>query len=70
MVALRVHFLDWGFKMEIKKIKIINLGRMDYQKALHIQENLVAKRQAGEGVDTLLLVEHPPVLTLKTRKVQ
>jgi lipoyl(octanoyl) transferase len=67
MVALRVHFLDWGFKMEIKKIKIINLGRMDYQKALHIQENLVAKRQAGEGVDTLLLVEHPPVLTLGRR---
>lgn len=53
--------------MNMKKIKIINLGRMDYQEALDIQEKLVAERQAGEGMDTLLLVEHPPVLTLGRR---
>lgn len=40
---------------------------MDYQEALDIQEKLVAERQAGEGMDTLLLVEHPPVLTLGRR---
>lgn len=49
------------------KIKIINLGRMDYQEALNIQEKFVAERQAGQGMDTLLLVEHPPVLTLGRR---
>ncbi|HHV96779.1 MAG TPA: lipoyl(octanoyl) transferase LipB [Clostridiaceae bacterium] len=53
--------------METKKIKIINLGRMDYKESLQIQEDLVAKRQAGEGMDTLLLVEHPPVITLGRR---
>ena len=39
------------------------LGRVDYQRALALQEALVARRLAG-GPDTMLLLEHPPVYTL------
>jgi lipoyl(octanoyl) transferase len=37
---------------------------MDYKEALDIQEGLMAKCRNDEACDTLLLVEHPPVLTL------
>ena len=40
---------------------------MDYGKALLIQEDILKKRQQGIVCDTLLLVEHPPVLTLGRR---
>ena len=49
------------------QLKIIRLGRVDYKEALDIQEKLLAKRQAGEIADVLLLLEHPPVLTLGRR---
>jgi lipoyl(octanoyl) transferase len=40
------------------------LGRIDYAQGLRLQELLVGRRQKGEGEDTLLLLEHPPVVTL------
>jgi lipoyl(octanoyl) transferase len=40
------------------------LGRVDYHEALALQKRLVAARAAGEIGDQLLLLEHPPVLTL------
>ena len=40
------------------------LGRMDYLEAARLQHALVAKRIAGEIPDTVLLLEHPPVITL------
>jgi lipoyl(octanoyl) transferase len=40
------------------------LGRIDYRAAWERQHALVAARAAGEAPDTLLLLEHPPVLTL------
>ena len=40
------------------------LGRMAYDQAWALQRELVAARQAGEAPDTLLLLEHPPVITL------
>lgn len=49
------------------KINIIDLGRLEYKKALEIQEDLLLKRQNGETCDQLLLVEHPAVLTLGAR---
>ncbi|HOJ09785.1 MAG TPA: lipoyl(octanoyl) transferase LipB [Clostridiales bacterium] len=52
------------------KIRVARLGKMDYKEALSIQEKLLAERQAGEGEDTLLLVEHPSVLTLGRRGKQ
>jgi lipoyl(octanoyl) transferase len=40
------------------------LGRIDYADAHGLQRDLVARRAAGTVEDTLLLLEHPPVLTL------
>ena len=40
------------------------LGQTDYEEALGLQETLWEKRQAGEISDQLLLLEHPPVLTV------
>lgn len=48
-------------------LKICILGKIDYDEALEIQQELVAKKQRGEIEDILLLLEHPPVLTLGTR---
>lgn len=41
-----------------------DLGYLEYMRALTVQENLLQQRCAGNGSDTLLLVEHPPVFTL------
>lgn len=40
------------------------LGRRDYRSCLALQEQLHAARLAGSVGDTVLLVEHPPVITL------
>jgi len=48
-------------------LSVYDLGRMPYGEALHLQRLLVERRQLDEIGDTLLLVEHPPVLTLGTR---
>ena len=40
------------------------LGRLDYGTAHSLQKRLVAERAAGGIGDQLLLLEHPPVLTL------
>jgi lipoyl(octanoyl) transferase len=45
-------------------IQYLYLGRMDYAEALRLQLELVELRRAGRIGNTLLLVEHPPVLTL------
>ncbi|HUL72162.1 MAG TPA: lipoyl(octanoyl) transferase LipB [Vicinamibacterales bacterium] len=43
------------------------LGRVDYDAALALQQELVEQRRAGRIGDTLLLLEHPPVITLGVR---
>ena len=43
---------------------ICNMGRMDYEAALAIQEKMLNLRQQNLIRDTLLIVEHPSVLTL------
>ena len=45
-------------------IQYLYLGRVAYGEALRLQEELVALRLAGRIENTLLLLEHPPVLTL------
>jgi lipoyl(octanoyl) transferase len=40
------------------------LGRIAYAEAHDLQEALVARRKAGDVPDTLLLLEHPHVITL------
>lgn len=49
------------------QIDVINLGNMEYSKALSIQTQQWEKVSREEGRDTLFLVEHPPVLTLGVR---
>ena len=44
--------------------KAVWLGRLEYGAALKQQKELVAKVRRGEEPDTLLLVEHDPVITL------
>lgn len=46
------------------KLNVLNLGRCEYEKALEIQYDMLKKRQDGIIEDTLILVEHPPVITL------
>jgi lipoyl(octanoyl) transferase len=45
-------------------INLLTLGRVAYAEAHATQERVVAARKAGLIGDTLLLLEHPPVLTL------
>jgi lipoyl(octanoyl) transferase len=45
-------------------INLLSLGRVPFAEALDLQQRVVAARKAGEIGDTLLLLEHPPVLTL------
>ncbi|MHB1314342.1 MAG: lipoyl(octanoyl) transferase LipB [Christensenellales bacterium] len=46
------------------ELNIIRLGLTDYEKALALQEKLLALRQENKTGDCLLLLEHPPVLTV------
>jgi lipoyl(octanoyl) transferase len=50
-------------------VSIRRLGRIEYAGALEMQKALVEDRRAGRIGDTVLLLEHPPVITLgvKTR---
>jgi lipoyl(octanoyl) transferase len=50
-----------------KKIKIVDLGLIDYEEALLIQERLLRLRQEDRTDDTLLLLEHEPVITIGKR---
>jgi lipoyl(octanoyl) transferase len=45
-------------------IEYLYLGRMAYDEALRLQEELVELRREGRVGNVLLLLEHPPVLTL------
>jgi lipoyl(octanoyl) transferase len=45
-------------------VNLLNLGRVPYAQGLAIQQQVVAARKQNLIADTLLLLEHPPVLTL------
>ena len=48
----------------MNSLNIIDLGLTEYQRALEIQKILVKERLDNSTPDTLLLVEHPHVVTL------
>jgi lipoyl(octanoyl) transferase len=50
--------------MSEQSISVVDLGRLDYSAALVLQQQVSALRQQVSIGDVLLLVEHPPVLTL------
>lgn len=45
-------------------MRLIRAGRVAYQAAWDWQRHIAAERAAGRGPDTLLLLEHPPTITL------
>jgi lipoyl(octanoyl) transferase len=50
-----------------REIQIRRLGRIGYADALELQKQLVEQRKTDEISDQLLLLEHPPVITLGVR---
>jgi lipoyl(octanoyl) transferase len=51
-------------------INLLHLGRVPYGEALAIQQQVIASRKQNLIADTLLLLEHPPVLTLGRNAVR
>lgn len=43
---------------------VCHLGLIEYGEAYHLQQNLLHERAAGLIPDTLLLLEHPPTITV------
>jgi lipoyl(octanoyl) transferase len=51
----------------VSELRIVRAGMVPYEEAWAQQRELHAQRVAGEGPDTLLLLEHPPVYTAGKR---
>jgi lipoyl(octanoyl) transferase len=51
----------------VRRLEVRRLGLVAYQEALELQRALVEERKADRIDDTLLLLEHPAVLTLGVR---
>lgn len=47
-----------------RPLQVRRLGRVSYREALSLQKQLVEDRRAGRIDDVLLLLEHPPVVTI------
>jgi lipoyl(octanoyl) transferase len=45
-------------------ISVVQLGTIDYQTGVRLQQRLVALRKEARIGDVILLLEHPPVITL------
>ncbi len=45
-------------------VHLLNLGRVSYAEGLRVMRQIADARGSGKISDTLLLMEHPPVLTL------
>jgi lipoate-protein ligase B len=55
-------------KSETAALCFIDCGLADYREILQLQHELHEKRRGGEVSDTVLLVEHPPTITLGARQ--
>ena len=49
-------------------LTVIDCGLADYREVLQLQHQLQEKRRRGEIPDTVLIVEHSPVITLGARQ--
>jgi lipoyl(octanoyl) transferase len=49
------------------RAQLINLGVVDYREALEVQHSLARTVGEGSAPDTVLLLEHPPTITLGRR---
>jgi len=52
------------------QLNVVKLGQIDYMEALRLQEYVQAQRIRGACSDTLLLLEHPSVITMGMRGVE
>lgn len=50
--------------MDKKPLWIVDLGTADYEECVRLQHELLERRLKGEIEDTLLLLEHTPVITI------
>ena len=50
--------------MQLRVINVLWLGRLDYATGLELQQTVVNLVKSGRAGHTLLLLEHPPVITL------
>ncbi len=50
-----------------QRCQVLHLGLVEYSEGLTLQERLVQERQGGDRGDTLVLLQHNPVLTLGRR---
>jgi lipoyl synthase len=50
-----------------RPLQVLRLGRVPYEDALALQRDLAARRLAREIPDTVVVLEHPPVITLGHR---
>jgi lipoyl(octanoyl) transferase len=50
--------------VDLRVINVLYLGRVDYSIALELQQTLVRLVKEGRITHTLLLLEHPPVITV------
>jgi lipoyl(octanoyl) transferase len=48
----------------VRTLKVLRLGRVEYADGLVLQSQLARARRAGTTGDVLLLLEHPPTVTL------
>ena len=55
-------------KYESRTLCIRDCGLADYREVLEVQLDLWEKRRQGAITDTVLIVEHPPVITLGARQ--
>lgn len=51
----------------MNSVRLLELGERDYLEVWSIQKRIVEMRGRGEGNDTLIVVEHPEVITLGRR---
>jgi len=66
-ISVNIHVLFSSMNDELRtmnKVNLLDLGSKDYQEVWFLQNELVRKRIAREIEDTLILVEHFPVVTL------
>ena len=54
-------------ELHVRPLEVRRLGLIGYDEALTLQRDLVEERRADRIPDLLLLLEHPPVITLGVR---
>jgi lipoyl(octanoyl) transferase len=54
-------------ELHVRELEVRRLGLIGYDEALALQRELVEERRADKVRDLLLLLEHPPVITLGVR---